>query len=558
MNSNGDCRTPLPIQPLPYPDWSPDGTKIAFGDGAIRIANADGSNLTAITQYEGNRSPDWSPDGQKIVFVSERDGNPEIYVMDADGSNQTNLTNNPWSDDNPAWSPDGSRIVFASNRNDSQGEPPYYTDLYLMDPDGDNVENLTNSPDGSEGEPDWAPDGSRIVFTSGLLGKIMIMDSDGANPVGIAEGSEPKWSPDGELIAFVLNTPPTGESDIFIMKPDGSEQTNLTYHMFGRNDQGHDWQPLPAPITGIDIGKVVRGQANDTGWVFSSEQLGDFMLPPNGGCASFEDLEPGTYTITEETVPGYDQAISCDNGQEGINSITLNFAQDQHISCTFFNSTRPSLTLFSTVQGPPPSSDLNISGDLGVFTMPAVGGEKLFEALLPGEYTFTVTPVIGFKTWISCTPENLVTQNTRTLEMVYGRDEECVITLNNQGSIALEVEVRGTPGPDDWQFNASPTIPNFSIPAAGGEIFFGNLEDDAYNFYVEPLQDFSSSASCSSGETGDWSVSASVYNGADITCKFIFTRLWNMMLPFLAGDTQNVKAVNTMLIERHFNVTEAD
>ena len=121
--------------------------RIAFrveGDGNIEIyvMYADGSNQVNLTNNTAfDSEPAWSPDGSKIAFVSvvsERDGNIEIYVMDADGSNQVNLTNNVASDDNIAWSPDGSKIAFLSSR-DGNGE------IYVMEADGSNQVRLTNT-----------------------------------------------------------------------------------------------------------------------------------------------------------------------------------------------------------------------------------------------------------------------------------------------------------------------------------------------------------------------------------------------------------------------------
>ena len=72
--------------------------------------DADGGNQTSLTNNPGSYfQPAWSPDGDKIAFTSNRDGNPEVYVMDADGANPTSLTNNPGSTTEPAWSPDGSQ-----------------------------------------------------------------------------------------------------------------------------------------------------------------------------------------------------------------------------------------------------------------------------------------------------------------------------------------------------------------------------------------------------------------------------------------------------------------
>ena len=118
-------------------------------------------------------SPLWG----KIVFYSFRDGQPEIYTMDSDGSNQTRLTFNEVSDAAPAWSPNGQQIVFRSYRDGN-------AEIYVMDADGGNQRNLTRHP-AFDAFPDWSPDGSQIAFDSSRPDKhgvdIFVMDTDGGN-----------------------------------------------------------------------------------------------------------------------------------------------------------------------------------------------------------------------------------------------------------------------------------------------------------------------------------------------------------------------------------------
>src|SRR5262245_14688613 len=117
----GFCAALLALQAAATPSRTPD--QIAFSSDRtgkqydIYVMNADGTGVTNLTNHAGNdMNPAWSRDGSKIAFQSNRDGNFEIYVMNADGSNQTRLTNNRANDVVPSWSPDGDRVAFLSFR----------------------------------------------------------------------------------------------------------------------------------------------------------------------------------------------------------------------------------------------------------------------------------------------------------------------------------------------------------------------------------------------------------------------------------------------------------
>jgi eukaryotic-like serine/threonine-protein kinase len=185
--------------------------------------------LTDSNKVEKN--PKLSPDKSQILFVSNRDGNNEIYVMNFDGSNVRRLTNNKTEEINANWSPDGSRIVFESST-----QMGVESDVWIMNADGANQQNLTNYP-GQDMRPVFSPDGARIAFGSNRNlndrreANVWIMNADGTNVKQLTTGAEfesdPNFSPDGEKIAFTKSMA-GGVFDIWLMNADGTKQTNLT------------------------------------------------------------------------------------------------------------------------------------------------------------------------------------------------------------------------------------------------------------------------------------------------------------------------------------------
>ena len=162
----------------------------------------------------------------KIAFLSARDGNNEIYVMNSDGTGQQRLTNNGADDRTFAWSPDGTRIVFLSDRTDVY-------ELYMMRPDGSFQTRLTTSTHlmgEIEAVPAWSPDGSQIAFCSARAGdkEVYVMNTDGSGEMNASqapdrEDYDPSWRPDGLMLTYVSKEPPSPETYwICSVSPEGS------------------------------------------------------------------------------------------------------------------------------------------------------------------------------------------------------------------------------------------------------------------------------------------------------------------------------------------------
>jgi len=225
---------------------SPDGTRVAFSvawypesssqmDGDIYVATIDGGNMQRLTTAEGlDDQPVWSPDGTRIAFRSVRSGQRDIWVMGANASGQTNLTNDflpaASNEDNPAWSPDGSRIAYSS---DIDAYP--HAKLWTMRADGSDKQRLIPAATGTDvidTEPSWSPDGTRVAFRRATNSDsdimVVTLSSRTVIPlhIDLYQGA-PAWSPDGKLIAF-SSSHENPMSDIYTMKPDGTGLVRLT------------------------------------------------------------------------------------------------------------------------------------------------------------------------------------------------------------------------------------------------------------------------------------------------------------------------------------------
>lgn len=183
-----------------FPNWSPNGHKIAFDSGGqgsnIFVINADGTDLEQLTKAAGrNIRPDWSPDGQRIAFAKGPIGNEEIYVMNADGSGPIQLTHNDVGDNAPSWSPNGQAIAFQSDRDGN-------AEIYVMSADGTGQTRLTNYH-GRDLDADWSPDGRMIAFQRDIepiedqILQVFVMNADGTGlrPLTAlpSENGHPGW-----------------------------------------------------------------------------------------------------------------------------------------------------------------------------------------------------------------------------------------------------------------------------------------------------------------------------------------------------------------------------
>lgn len=207
------CGTEVEPTPTPWP--TPDNStvsRIAFatnrdGNWEIYVMNSDGSNPHNITNNPGTDShPSWSPDGSKIAFQSERDGNWEIYVMNSDGSKQVRLTDDRGVDQSPTWSPDGTQIAFVSDRG---GRHSVWT---MNSGDGTGLEDVTGSYVNSRW-PAWGPRSRTLAYETIQDVRVVRTDDVQLNEKIVDKNNFfdgffvgwLDWSPDGKKLAMISN-----------------------------------------------------------------------------------------------------------------------------------------------------------------------------------------------------------------------------------------------------------------------------------------------------------------------------------------------------------------
>lgn len=251
-----------------YPDWSPDGRRIAFQSdrgGVSRIYTmnaADGTDVKMLTHGPGaDAGPHFSPDGTRIVYASEIEQRVEIYVVRANGGEPVRLTNFGADTSHPSWSPDGARILFCSNKDTPDRTIDWWDqhhEIYSMRADGSDVRRITDFRTVTT-FPVYSPDGSHIAFrkvirTPGFYddknltlaetnSEVFVMKSDGSAESNVSNSAAydgwPAWSPDGKRVVFGSNRGMV--TQLYVVDADGSHLTRLFDEHQTEEDTRPDW-----------------------------------------------------------------------------------------------------------------------------------------------------------------------------------------------------------------------------------------------------------------------------------------------------------------------------
>ena len=262
-------------------------SRIAFlsdrtGDCDVHLVNADGSGEEPLTDNAAiDLRPDWSPTGQHLAFASKQDGDFDIYIVDVATGQQRAVLDTETDEKGPTWSPDGQQLAFSSTRDGAEeiwaiaaiggAEPVQLTDV--------NRKSVS---------PDWSPDNDAVAFASNADGDfdIYVMDRDGSDVRNLtgelfetrSDEFDPSWSSDGEMISFDGRRE-IQAFDIYVVDPDGSDLVNLTAH--SANDRRSSWAPDDSRIVfGSD--RLVPADDTQRGCSVDTRQMDLFTVNADG------------------------------------------------------------------------------------------------------------------------------------------------------------------------------------------------------------------------------------------------------------------------------------
>lgn len=432
------------------------------------------------------------PNG-RLAFTATRDGNAEIYTVNADGSHPVNLTRNAASDEAPVFSPDGTKIAFASNR---AGTATKF-DIWVMDWDGSNPRRLTTST-GDDYDPSWSPNGKQIVFRSDRDGdnEIFKMNADGTNlwdgaavhqlTRNTASDFLPSFSPDGAEIVFQRYTAgsSTGQgNEVMKMNADGQGQINLTNNASNINDGAPSFSPDGSQI-------VFHSNRNGNFEIYTMGATGGTVTrrtnntvddrnpsySPNGSQITFQSVRDGASRIYTMSSSGTSQTRRTNHGGS---DTTPSWQGDSRNPESQITAGPPAVTNQSTAtfeftsDEPGSSFQCQLSGGWTSCVSPFSTG-----SLPDGNHTFRVRAVDPSGNTES-TPSSRsfeIDTQAKVTEILAGpsgptNDPEVTFSFGSSASVTFECRVTGEGLAAEWEDCASPWQP-------------GALEDGSYRFEV--------------------------------------------------------------------------